>query len=242
MRRLCVMALLLLLTVWVRPAHAQLFGRRTRANPAQRVPELIVTLKTASEERKRVRAAEELRDFDARTYSEIVPVLIDALKSDPKQAVRMEALSTLAKLRPVSQAAGQAIEKAAAGDESWRIRLHARSVLVGYRLAGYSSGGADKTDVASTSGSLPRPRRVTTAEPPLADPPARTSEPPLLPAPPIVEQPAGSGPDLPAVPFPPPTSGRPALLAPPAPAPTVAPGPLLPTPSSETGGPTLPTR
>lgn len=237
MRRLIVIALLLMLSAWARPAHAQLFGRKAKTNPAQRVPELIVTLKTAPEERKRVRAAEELRDFDARTYSEIVPVLIDSLKNDPKPAVRLEALSTLGKVRPISQSAGQAIEKAAAGDESWRIRLHARSVLVGYRLAGYSSKtGAEKGTVTAMPTSLPRPRRVTTAEPPLADPPARTTEPPLLNVPQSAEPPVG-GLAPPAVPFPPPGTGAPALLVPSAPS-----GPVLMAPGAAVVGPTLPPR
>ena len=70
---------------------------------SERVPELILTLKTESDERKRAQAAEELREYDARTFTEIVPVLVDVLHNDKKSNVRLEALNSLSRLRPVSQ-------------------------------------------------------------------------------------------------------------------------------------------
>jgi hypothetical protein len=174
MRRLLILALLLATPSWAVPARAQgFFSKRVRPNPIQRVPELIVTIKSDPDERKRTQAAEELHNFDARTYAEIVPVLVDVAQSDQKAAVRQEALNSLARLRPISQPAGQALERAAAHDESWRIRFQAKSALVKYHLAGYSS--SSKGDPAAPV------RNVTTAEPPLADPPGTTAEPPLLP-------------------------------------------------------------
>src|SRR4051794_100892 len=63
------------------PARAGiLFGKKpNKPNPAERVPELIVTVKTDGDEHKRAAAAEELRQYDPATFTEIVPVLIDVL-------------------------------------------------------------------------------------------------------------------------------------------------------------------
>ncbi len=140
-------------------ASAQIFFRqKPRVNPSQRVPELIITLKTDSDERKRARAAEELRDFDTTTFAEIVPVLVDALLMDKKSSVRLEALAGLVRIRPVNSLAGQAIEKAASDDESLRVRLTARAGLAKYHLAGYSSKRPDATTA----------NRKVTGEPPLS--------------------------------------------------------------------------
>jgi hypothetical protein len=164
---------------WSTPAHAQgFFSKRPRPNPAERVPHLIVLVKTDPDERKRSQAAEELSNFDARTFAEIVPVLVDVAQHDQKPGVRQEALNSLARIRPVSQAAGQALERAAAQDDSWRIRLQAKSALMKYHLAGYSSSGKTEPNTPV--------RNVTTAEPPLLDPPPTTSQAPVMnrPAPP----------------------------------------------------------
>ncbi len=212
MRRLLVLSLLLLAPSWTVPAHAQGFFRRVvRPTPAptpapaltQRVPELILIVKTDADERKRVSAAEELHNYDARTYTEIVPVLVDVAQNDAKASVRQEALNSLARIRPITPAAGQALERAAAQDDNWRIRLQAKSALMKYHVAGY-------TPSAKTEGGT-APRMVTTAEPPLLDPPAatpaqypaaafpatrlQTNEPPAFPRPANAEPP--QGPSLP---------------------------------------------
>ena len=114
-----------------------LFGKKTKPNPAERVPELIVIVKTDKDESKRVAAAEELRQYDPAAYTDIVPVLIDVLMNDSKPAVRAEAAESLGKLRPVSQEAGWALEQAQDKDSSWRVRTKARYVLMTYHWAGY---------------------------------------------------------------------------------------------------------
>jgi hypothetical protein len=156
--------LLLIVLAWAAPAPAQwIFAKKQKVNPSQRVPELILIVKTDPDERKRTHAAEELRDYDSATFTEIVPVLVDVLQQDKKMNVRLEALNSLAKIRPVSARAGQAIEKAGAADESWRVRLQAKTSLPKYHLAGYSSRKSDPAPVKKTS----------TSEPPLAvSPPA----------------------------------------------------------------------
>jgi hypothetical protein len=153
--------LLVIVLAWAAPAPAQwIFAKKQKMNPTQRVPELVLIVKTDTDERKRAHAAEELRDYDSATFTEIVPVLVDVLQQDKKMNVRLEALASLAKIRPVSARAGQAIEKAAAEDESWRVRWQAKTSLPKYHLAGYSSGKNDPTPVKKTS----------TQEPPLAVP------------------------------------------------------------------------
>ncbi|MCI0378520.1 MAG: HEAT repeat domain-containing protein [Gemmataceae bacterium] len=130
-----------------------LFSKKPKSNPAQRVPELIAILKADQNERNRAGAAEELGRYEAAMFAELPGVLADALRNDPSASVRIEAASSLAALRPVTSLAGQALDKAAASDESWRVRWHAKGVLVRYRLAGYSStkvtlehGAGMKTD------------------------------------------------------------------------------------------------
>lgn len=132
-----------ILPAWAAPAHGQLFSRKTKANPIQRVPALIVALKTETDDRKRANAADELGTFDSKAFPEIVPVLVEVVQSDAKANVRYEAVSSLAGLRPVSPAAGMALEKAASADDSWKVRWHAKSALVKYRLAGYSTPKGD---------------------------------------------------------------------------------------------------
>lgn len=139
MKRTLLALLLFAIIPWAGPAQAQLFGKRTKAAPSQRVPELILIVKTDPDDRKRAQAAEELREYDANTFTEIVPVLADVLKNDKKSNVRLEALNSLAKIRPVSATAGQAIERAAAEDDTWRIRWTAKTSLTRYHLAGYVS-------------------------------------------------------------------------------------------------------
>ena len=153
------------------PAPAGLFGRKKKADPVQRVPELIQILKTDRDDRKRQDAAEELRQFDPGQFPQIVPALVEALQTDPKPAVRSEAAHTLSKLRPVSSPAGQALERAAAQDHALRVRLQARTALMFYHMAGYSS--ARKGDPPQGPALKPPPNeppllKSTTAEPPLA--------------------------------------------------------------------------
>jgi hypothetical protein len=168
MRRLLVIFILVFTPVWAGPAHGQFFGRRNRPDPIQRVPELIVAVKTDANERKRANAAEELRDYDSKQFPEIVGVLIDVAQNDAGASVRSEAIASLAKIRPVSQEAGQVLENAAAKDPSARVRWQAKTSLWGYRMAGYNgaktSGPTIVDKNSGKNGKFPM-----TQEPPLAD-------------------------------------------------------------------------
>jgi hypothetical protein len=144
--------ILLIVPALALPAQAGIFGRKAPANPDQRVPELLVKVKTDSNETTRTAAVAELREFDSKYSSEIVPVMIDVLTNETKPGVRREAAITLGKLRPVNQAAGQALQQAASKDPSLLVRLQAWSSLKMYQMSGYS---------ARTTG-VPQPDSVTT--------------------------------------------------------------------------------
>jgi hypothetical protein len=147
----------MLLPLLASPAAAgKIFGRKNRrANPDERVPQLLATVKTDGDESKRAAAAQELRQFDPQRYPLIVPVLIDVLFNDQKPGVRAEAAQSLGKMRPISQQAGMALEQALSSDASMRVRLQARSSLLQYHWSGYRS--TRKDDLMSQ-----------TKEPPLA--------------------------------------------------------------------------
>lgn len=200
------------------PTQAGIFGRKKeKTDPKARVPELIATLKADGDADKRSRAAEELRNYDPGVHPEIVPALIEALQTDKKPNVRAEAAQTLGKIRPVPQAAGEALEQAMANDSSYRVRLQARSSLLSCHWAGYRSG--KKTDVPPLTPTTKEPPVISTTAPPPATsprlvpvkgggrptvapapPPATpsTKEPPLAPAaPPPATTSSEAGPDLP---------------------------------------------
>lgn len=199
------------------PAPAGIFFKREheKPTPAQRVPELIQTLKTETNDKKRESAAEELRQFDPKDFPEIVPALIDALQHDTKAEVRAEAAQTLGKLRPVTQEVGQALEQAVANDASHRVRWHARMILWSYSKSGFRSTAKPDGGPNLTPGS------TTTKEPPLATPGPDPLPP--VPLPPPTARPTTSSSNLRPVPRP--TGGTPS----PAPLPSTVPdeGPAL---------------
>lgn len=209
MRCRLVLAIVTLAVLAV-PAPAGIFGKKTtKPDPKNRVPELIVIVKTDKDESKRADAAEELRQYDPKTFADIVPVLIDVLFNDPKPSVRVEAAQSLGKLRPVSMEAGWALEQALAKDASMKVRLQARSSLLQYHWAGYRS-----PDTRTKDGPV-----IESKEPPLAPGPG-PSKTPAPPEAPPTSRPSGAG----ARPLP---SGAPVLQ----PAPPSNPGPDLTPPA-----------
>jgi hypothetical protein len=229
--------LLVLLAMAVLPAltfGGVFFGKKqTKVDPAQKVRELLATVKSDGDESRRASAAEELRDYDPAQFPEMVPVLADVVLSDSKVSVRAEAAHTLGKLRPVNQQAGTALEQAAAKDSSLRVRLAAKTALMGYYMAGFKGTPKQPNGAPNTK------------EPPLADPAVQAPPPQQIPA-------ARSVP--PALPVVQPTRAVPAetveppLAAPLAPSVTPRPAlPLVPTqppvlqpaPTSGQDGPSL---
>lgn len=230
------------------------FGRnKKKPPPSERVPELIGVIQSDGDESKRAEAAEELRQYDPAAFPSIEPVLIDALLKDRKAGVRSEAAQSLSKLRPVSQDAGQALEKALHNDPSMRVRLQVRRALLEYHWAGYRSGsgtppleGTAKEPPAATGTAgrlvpqpVPSPNtgqtvparyptafKPTTQEPPLAPPPAE--KPPVQQTgpqlpPPDAEPVATAPPNAPETEAPVATTPRPAPVTPASPPPIGAP-------------------
>jgi hypothetical protein len=68
-------AIALLAAIVAVPASAQwLLSKKAKVNPIQRVPELILIVKTEGDERKRAHAAEELREYDTRAWRGFAPL------------------------------------------------------------------------------------------------------------------------------------------------------------------------
>ena len=238
------MLILAALGVWAvlgaQPAHAQLFGWFKKSPPppppAQRVSELVTTIRSESDERKRTAAVEELRNFDTKAFPEIVPVLAEAAIKDTKPGVRAEAINSLVRIRPISNIAGQAIEGAAQHDEYWRNRMSAQTALVRYRMSGYVSPTPPPpapTPPQNAKGSTPPPIKLPpqTGEPPLAD-----ATPPILYydqngkqiAPPREIGTVIQAPTVPALPTANPRSSEPPIGPIPSPNPFAPPAPYIP--------------
>src|SRR5262249_31834671 len=178
MKKFLWIILLAVLPNWTTPARAQSSERKQKVDPVQRVSELMVTVKTDKDERKRARAAEQLGAFDGKLFPEIVPILADVAETDAKQSVRLDAVSSLAGIRPISATAGMALEKAAASDASWKVRWHAKTALVKYRFAGYSQA---KFEPKATKQTEPINSAAVLSPPPQANsPPVRKLTSPAL--------------------------------------------------------------
>ena len=145
----------LILFVFASASQAGIFRRSAKPDPAVHVPALIQTLKTDTDERARAQAASALREYDAKTFPEILPTLIDALGGDKSPSVRAEAADSIGRIRPITAQAGYALEQARDNDKYLAVRISARTALFQYRILGYFTGVKD--DVA-----------MQTAEPPLA--------------------------------------------------------------------------
>jgi hypothetical protein len=260
----------LLLLSLTASAPAGIFSRgKPKTNSAERVPELVVLLRTDKDEAKRTAAAEELRQYDPKAHPEILATLIDALAKDASPAVRSEVATSIGRLRPISQQAGYALEQATANDGSMRVRMSARQALWQYHLVGYRSGKptemqappATPVAAAPTGPSTPpgMQTRVTqriatgpfreTPEPPLAEPlptpaPMAPAAAPV-PQPPkrvSVNPPKSSNPSKPIAPPPPlPAAARKASATPPMQTPPAPPRkPVAPPAPPKTDGPELP--
>jgi hypothetical protein len=192
MRCRLVLVVVLLPTLTA-PASAQLFRKARKVDPRERVPELVTILQSDKDEHKRVKAVDELRKYHGSgQFPDIAPVLIGVLQNDKKPAVRAEAAQVLARLRPVSQPVGQALEQALEKDPSMRVRLQARSSLLRYHWAGYR---------ADRRADNPPPLKAT-REPPLA-PPEKAPLPPPIRTTGTVTPPSPPGRTTPTPPAPP---------------------------------------
>jgi hypothetical protein len=160
--RYSVVPLLIILGAATTPAGIFKKGS-PKPDPEKYVPELIAILKGDKDDGKRLEAVSELRQFDLKTFPDILPALIEALQNDPSTSVRVEAVNALSKVRPITQQIGYALEQALANDSTVRVRVAARTTLWQFHLLGYRSGKPAESENNQSK------------EPPLAAP--RTSEP-----------------------------------------------------------------
>ena len=247
-RSRCLLAAIVLAGL-LSPAHAfafdfHLFGKKNKTDPAERVPALILQLKTDPDEGKRQAAAEELKQHDPKAFPEMMDALASALLKDASPAVRAEAASTIGKLRPVSQAAGYALEQAKANDASMRVRWAAQNSLLQYHFVGYRGGKHPENPSApAAEPTTTQANRLPTAQPVVNKAPRgsrnESSEPPLAgvapdeprPVPPgqvnPPRPPSSHGPTLTPVSTPKLLS-PPATTVPPPPAPKAQPAPSTP--------------
>jgi hypothetical protein len=122
------------------PSQAGLFKKSAKPDPATYVPSLIEILKNDKDERARAAAASELDEYDAKAFPEILPALMEALTGDPSTSVRSKAAESIGKVRPITSAAGYALERAASEDKSFSVRFAAKAALTKYRVLGHMPG------------------------------------------------------------------------------------------------------
>ena len=165
------------------------FGRKPTA---ARAKQLTDTLRTEPDPAKRKAALAELRDYDHRLFTEVMPALIGSLKTDPVGLVRAEAADVIGHLKPVTIAAGLALEAAAESDPEKAVRDAARASLWEYHLNGYrSTKGAD-----GIAGQTAEPPIARPAAPRPVVPVAATTRPPT-PPPAVAQKPPAATPVIP---------------------------------------------
>lgn len=190
--RVCIMRLRLLVVALLAfsattPLQAGIF-RTKKPDPTIHVPELITALKTDKDERVRANAAAELRDYDGKTFPDILPTLIDALGNDASPLVRAEAAESIGAVRPITNKAGYALEQALANDKSMLVRISVRMALSRYRFLGFI--GVSKADLPMAQTKEPPLAKPTTLMPTVGSPVIRpipsTTTPGTTPPPPTI--------------------------------------------------------
>lgn len=238
------------------PAQAGLFKKSPKPDPAVYVPALIETLKSDKEEKNRAAAASELDEFDAKAFPDILPALMSALASDPSSSVRSRAAESIGKVRPITAAAGYALEQAIADDKNFAVRISARTALLKYKVLGHMPGtkiegvvqssepplaiGTAAKDVANGTVLQATPQPVPTEAPapvPTTKPPADSHAAAPTPFAPQSGEPPLALPGKPAVPAAAPKAPAPVIVIPSTPSKDV----VVPVPTTPTsGGPALP--
>lgn len=176
---------------WTQPRPAPpAAGRPAGAvDPAQRVHELLTTLRQDPKAHRRENAAFSLRSFAADKYFEILPTLVECLTQESDAGVRRAIVQTLGELRPRSAEALEALEQAAEHDPSWRVRQSARWAKRGYKVETPASPGPS----SPPTDHLPTPSSADKAGPTNAPAPGNIFSKPLPPP----------GQPLPPLPLPP---------------------------------------
>jgi hypothetical protein len=155
-RQLAPVMIMVLMSPW--SSFASNFlppARKAKTAGDAKISALISTLKEDPDETKRIHAAIELRTVDPKTNPDAIEGLMEALKTDKKPSVRAEAANSLGRIRGGQDFAGPALEEALVSDGSMRVRLQARSALMGLYLSGYrSANGRSLPKPEESSGDL----------------------------------------------------------------------------------------
>ncbi len=120
--------------------------RKKPAKPDEEAPrakQLVETVRSDPDEKKRLAAVEELQETDPRTNADVIPTLVTALQRDPSATVRALAAQSIGKLKPITLAAGAALEQTFTADPAAEVRKSAQEALWEYHLNGYRSAGAN---------------------------------------------------------------------------------------------------
>lgn len=163
--------LAVLVLAFANRADAQLFGGRAKGKSDAQVRQLVATLRTDPDEKRRRGAVAELRDTDPRTQADVIPALVASLQRDPVAQVRADAAEAIGAFRLLFPVAGTALETAAENDPAAVVRDMAQRSLWEYHLLGYRSargsdgylGQSPEPAVAARA----RPRPVVSVLPPV---------------------------------------------------------------------------
>ncbi len=139
-------------------------------SPDQQVHQWLQTLRNATDEDQRAKAAQALAVFDSVRYFEIIPALTEALQRDSSTEVRRACVRSLSELKPTSDEVLQALTEAAEKDGHWRVRWAARSAKKHYRVAAPQPAPLPP----ASSPTLKMPQLPAPELPPLSQPPAST--------------------------------------------------------------------
>ncbi len=158
---------------------------------AERIEQLLHTLKNDRKDDRRTKAVEELGKLASPDYPEIVAALLDALVRDESSSVRKTVVKTLAEVEPPTHEVKDALEQAVKHDKAWLVRQAARLAVWRYKPKDEPPAGP-APKVRNTS--KPTPSGKLTATPkakpePPADP-LKSTPPPLLPVVPQTDPPA----------------------------------------------------
>jgi hypothetical protein len=167
--RVCLIMGLALLVAAPSSVRADDRGRfnLSRLNPFKKKEEPVVKskqladlLRTDPDEKKRIAAAIELRETDAKQINDVLPILVASLKQDPSAAVRATVAETLGKIKPVTPAIGVALESSGQNDPSEAVRKAAQSAVWTYQASGYRPSNSAGTVAQTAEPPIAKPRTV----------------------------------------------------------------------------------
>lgn len=137
-------------------------SRKPAPNPDQHIYKLVNLAQSCRNSSQRAHAVQQLRNFDAVKYPQVVPVLVNVLRTDKSINVRIEAARSLGRVRPLTPAAREALAEASMHDSAFRVRWQARTSLTVYTVARINPRNYAPTNSKAS--------RMTTKEPPVGGP------------------------------------------------------------------------